>query len=250
MTDLRPNRVKRKLMRGEPTTVVAGAMTPDLIEFFGNLGFDGVWLEAEHGPVDFGDIADMTRACDLWGMTSIVRVNLNLPGVLYRTLDQGAQGIIVPHVNTAEEARAVVEAVKFHPIGARGMYTSRQSIGVRDYFKKANYETLVIVLIEDIVAIENLDEILKVDHIDVFFVAPGDLGQSMGYPMGHPEVTATMERANRRIVAAGRTAAAVGTDDTVEMCMEQGVRFLAPPWQQWAESGARAYLQRVAAASK
>ena len=76
-------------MRGEPATVLAGTITSDLIEFFGNLGFDGAWIEAEHGPFDFGDIADLTRACDLWGMTSIVRVNLNLPGVIYRTLGTG-----------------------------------------------------------------------------------------------------------------------------------------------------------------
>ena len=61
MAKLRPNRVKAKLMRGEPATVVAGTITPDLIEFFGNLGFDGVWLEAEHGPVDYGDIGDLSR---------------------------------------------------------------------------------------------------------------------------------------------------------------------------------------------
>ena len=248
MADLRPNRVKSKLMRGEPATVVAGTMTPDLIEFFGDMGFDGVWLEAEHGPVDFGDIADLSRACDLWGMTSVVRVNLNLPGVIYRTLDQGAQGIVMPHLDTAEQARAVVSAAKFHPIGARGMFTSRQGMGVADYTKKANDETLVIVLIEDIVAIENLDEILKVDHIDVFFVAGGDLGQSMGHLSEHPDTAALIDETNRRIVAAGRNAGAVVKDDNLDMYLEQGVLFLMSSWQQWATSGGKAYLDRVAAA--
>ena len=64
----------------------------------GPMGFDGIWLEGEHGGVDYGDIGDLTRACDLWGLTSIARVNLNLPGVIYRTLDVGAQWICVPHV--------------------------------------------------------------------------------------------------------------------------------------------------------
>ena len=67
-------------------------------------------------------------------MTSIVRVNLNLPGVIYRTLDQGAQGIVMPHVDTAEQAQAVVRASKFQPIGARGMISNRQGIGVEDFF--------------------------------------------------------------------------------------------------------------------
>ena len=84
---LRPNTVKHKLERGEVANVVSGYMTPHLVEFFGNLGFDGAWIEAEHGPVDYGEIGPYSRACDLWGMTSIVRVSLNLPGVIYRTLD-------------------------------------------------------------------------------------------------------------------------------------------------------------------
>ena len=250
MARLRPNRVKAKLMRGEPATVVAGTMTSDLIEFFGNLGFDGAWVEAEHGPFDFGDISDLTRACDLWGMTSIVRVNLNLPGVIYRTLDQGAQGIVMPHVDTAEQARAVVRASKFQPVGARGMITSRQGIGVENFMETANDETLVIVLIEDIVAVENLDEILKVDHIDVFFVAGSDLAQSMGYPSGHADVNVAIDQTNRRIVAAGRRAGAVVEDDTLDMYLEQGATFLMSAWEPWASSGAEAYLKRVPAASK
>ena len=233
-------------MRGEPATVLAGTITSDLIEFFGNLGFDGAWIEAEHGPFDFADIADLTRACDLWGMTSIVRVNLNLPGVIYRTLDQGAQGIVMPHVDTAEQAQAVVRASKFQPIGARGMISNRQAIGVENFFEKANDETLVIVLIEDIVAVENLDEILKVDHIDVFFVAGSDLAQSMGYPSGHPDVNATIDRTNRRIAAAGRNAGAVVSDDNLDMYLDQGALFLMSGWEQWASSGAKSYLERVA----
>ena len=107
-----------KLERGEVVTVVSGQDSPNMIDFVGPLGFDAYWIEGEHGPNDFADVPDLTRACDLWGMTSLVRVNLNLPGVIYRTLDVG--GIVVPHVNTAEEARAVVDAAKFAPIGARG----------------------------------------------------------------------------------------------------------------------------------
>ena len=249
MGSLRPNVVKAKLKRGEPVAVVSGMITADLIEFFGNLGFDGVWVEGEHGPVDFADLPDLTRACDLWGMTSVVRVNLNLPGVIYRTLDQGAQGIVVPHVDTADQARAVVRAAKFPPIGARGNMTGRQSIGVENFFETANDEVLVVVLIEDIVAVENLEEILKVEHIDVFFVAGGDLAQSMGYSPGHPDVDTVIDKANRRIVAAGHRAAAVVEDHTLDMYLDQGVTFLMSEWEPWASQGARAYLKRVAAAS-
>ena len=236
------NRVKRKLAEGGVATLVGGVggtNTGDMIEVLGTLGFDGAWIETEHGPFDFADLPDLTRACDLWGMTSVVRVNLNLPGVIYRTLDVGAQGVVVPHVDTAEQARAVVDAGKFAPIGHRGNYGGRQSFGVEDYLTRANDETLLVVLIEDVVAIENLDEILTVDHIDCFFVAPGDLSQSMGLPggMNNPEVQRVVDDAVARIIAAGRVAGSLATIETVEETIEKGARLLLTNWDPWVGRG-------------
>lgn len=251
MANMRRNKIKYKLEKGEVTTVVMGDMTPDLVEVFGQIGFDGTWIEAEHGPVDYGDIANYTRACDLWNMTSVVRVNLNMPGIIYRTLDQGAQAIVVPHVSTVDEAQSVVNASKFHPIGERGSYTSRQGLGVDNYFAKANDETMAIILIEDMVGIENLDEILTVDNIDVFYVPPGDLAQSMGYPgqPSHPEVLETIDRAIAKIVNANKVAGALVNDSTVESYISKGVRFVTTRWNEWAISGAHAYLAKVTASS-
>ena len=250
MPNLRENRVKRKLQRGEVATVASGLRTPDLVDSFGPLGFDGVWIETEHGALDFADIPDLTRAADLWGMTSVVRVNQNVPGVIYRTFDVGAQGVVVPHVDTADQARAVVNAGKFAPIGARGIGGGRQSHGVSDFLAHANDETLLVVLIEDIVAINNLSEILEVDHIDVFFVAPGDLAQSMGLigQVDSPRVQETLKGAMAKIVAAGRTAGALVSDADVESHLEIGVRFLMVGWSAWAASGARSFLDTVASA--
>ena len=251
MAKIRENAAKRKLERGGVVTVVSGQDSPNMIDFLGQFGFDAFWIEGEHGPNDFADIPDLTRACDLWGMTSLVRVNLNLPGVIYRTLDVGAQGIVVPHVNTAAEARAVVDAAKFAPIGARGNYGGRQSHGVEDYLATANDHTLVVVLIEDIVAVNQLSEILTVDHIDVFFIAPGDLAQSMGHlgQMSHPEVAAVVDRSIAQIVEAGKVAGALVNDATVEDYIAKGAQFLLTGWPAWVNSGAKAYLDKVAAAS-
>ena len=244
---MRENRAKHKLERGETVVCLSGNNSTDMIDQLGQFGFDAIWIEGEHGPVDFADIPDLTRACDLWGMTSVVRVNQNNPGVIYRTFDVGAQGIVVPHVNTAEEARAVVDAAKFHPLGQRGMYTSRQGYGVPDYYERANDETLVVVLIEDIVAVNNLAEILTVDQIDVFFVAPSDLGQTMGQLGGtdNPEVAATVDGALEQIVAAGRTAGALVNDSNVEHYFNKGARFFLTGWAAWVASGAQAFKARV-----
>ena len=251
MANLRENRAKHKLERGEIVTVVSGLNTASMVDYLGQFGFDAAWIESEHGPVDFADIPDITRACDLWDMTSIVRVNQNNYGVIYRTLDLGAQGVAVPHVNTAEEARAVVEAAKFHPLGGRGITTSRQGYDVPDFVHQANDESLVMILIEDIVAIKNLAEILTVDHIDCFFVAPGDLAQTMGYlgQASHPDVVSVIDKALDQITGSGRVAGGLVSDDTVEHFIDKGARLLYTSWTSWVGVGARGFLDRVAAAS-
>lgn len=252
MAELRLNRVKQKLEEGGIVSVPMGPNTPELFEYMAQLDFDGLWIEAEHGSADFADIPDMTRACDIWGKTSIVRVNQADYGLIYRTFDCGAMGVAVPHVNTAEEAREVVKASKFAPIGLRGSYTSRQGIGVTDYIDKANAQTMIIVLIEDIEAVKNLDEILKVDHIDVFFVAPGDLAQTMGYAgqYNHPKVAETVEKTLEKIVASGRVAGTMVSDQTVEKYVKMGVRFLSVAWMPWFYTGGQAFLDKVAATAK
>lgn len=250
MVNIRENRVKHQLDRGELSTMLMGHNTTDMIDFMGPLGFDSVLLESEHGPVDFADIAPLTRTCDIWDMTSIVRINFNNPSIIYRTLDLGAQGLMVPHINTAKEAEAVVDAAKFAPIGSRGSYTSRQGYGVGDYFSKANDETLITILLEDIIAINNLSEILKVDHIDAFYVAPGDLAQSMGYvgQSSHPAVQEVVNNAINQIVSSGKIAGALSNDQNVESYINMGVKFLGISWNNWVISGGKHYLNQVSTA--
>lgn len=239
--------IKRRLRDGNAVTVLSGHHNGDMIDFLGQLGFDGVWLEGEHGPVTWEQIGDLSRACDLWNMASIVRVMANEPWLITRTLDRGASGIVIPHVSTKAEAEKVVQAAKFGPIGLRGMFGSRRSYGVSDYFTKANDETLVVILIEEMEAIQNLAEILTVDHIDVFFVAPSDLAQTMGYTgqPNHPEVRAVIDRAVRQIVVAGRTAGGLVTDDNLDHYLELGARFLMTGWTNWVTKGARDFRGRL-----
>ena len=247
--DIRPNRVKQTLAAGKVATILSGTNDPDLIDQLGTLDVDGIWLEGEHGAVDYADLGNLTRACDLWGKTSIVRVMDNDYATIYRTLDRGAQGICVPHVNTRAEAEAVVESAKFSPLGKRGMFTSRQGFGVADYLKTANDQSLLIVLIEDVVAVKALDEILKVDHIDVFFVAPNDLATSMGHigNMGHPDVQKTIDGALSRIVQAGRTAGMLVNTANVERYTRLGVRALMTSFFPWVQSGVKELAERAAA---
>ncbi len=249
---MRENKAKRKLQNGEVVTVVSGHQNTDMIDFMGSLGLDGVWLEGEHGPLSWQEIGDMSRACDLWGMTSVTRVNSHEPGLVMRNFDRGSQGVVVPHVSTREAAEHVVQAAKYAPIGQRGMYGGRQAYGATDYFKNANDETLVVILIEEQRALDNLAEILTVDHIDVFFVAPSDLAQTMGHigNHAHPDVQAAIDKAIAQIVAAGRIPGTLANDDNVEKYIAAGARFFLTQWTNWMAQGAKAYQEKVAAAKR
>lgn len=250
--NIRPNRIKQQLAAGKVATILSGTNDPDLIDQLGTVGCDGIWLEGEHGGVDYADLGNLTRACDLWGVTSVVRVMDNDYATIYRTLDRGAQGIVVPHVNTREEALRVVEAAKFAPLGKRGMFTSRQGFGVGDYLKTANDQSLLIVLIEDIAAVKNLAEVLKVDHIDVFFVAPNDLATSMGKigELSHPEVQKTVDGAIQQIVSAGKTAGTLVSTANVERYTRLGVRCIMTSFFPWLQAGAQDLMAKAAAGAK
>ncbi len=247
MPGIRINRAKEKLQAGEAVSVISGHMTSEIIDFIGPMGFDAAWIECEHGPVSWEQISDMTRASDLWGMASVTRVNSNDPGLITRTLDRGSMGIVVPHVNTRAAAEQAMMSAKFAPYGYRGMFGGRQSFGVPDYFHTANDQTMVVVLLEEVEALHNLDEILRVDYIDVFFVAPSDLSQTMGHigNPGHPEVQKAIDDAIEQIVSAGRVAGTLVNDDNVAAYAEKGVQFLMTSWNAWVGRGAAEFLAKV-----
>ncbi|MDO8750712.1 MAG: aldolase/citrate lyase family protein [Dehalococcoidia bacterium] len=244
---MRENRAKHKLQDGKRVAVAFGDNTPDMIDFLGPLGFDAIRIEMEHGSPTWSELSDMSRACDLWGMSSIARVPDNVPWLISRTLDLGVQGVIVPHVNTKEEALRVVDAAKFAPIGHRGTGGGRQGYGVTDYLLKANDESIVVAMVEDIVGIRNLADILTVDNIDVFVVARSDLSHSMGYlgQLHHPEVAAVYDKAVAQIVASGRSAGVQVTDSDVDKYIDMGVRYLSTTWSHWIRAGASRFLQKV-----
>ncbi len=244
--------IKAKLAAGKPVVVLSGNHNTDMVDFLGQLGPDGIWIECEHGPVTWDQIGDFSRACDLWNVASITRVMANEPWLITRTLDRGASGIVVPHVSTKAEAQQVVKSAKFGPIGERGMFGGRRSFGVSDYFQHANDETLVVILIEEMEAVNNLAEILSVDGIDVFFVAPSDLAQTMGYTgqPDHPEVRKVIDATMKQIVASGRTAGALVNDATAQHYYDIGARFLLTAWTAWAAKGAREFIAKVDAFAK
>jgi 2-keto-3-deoxy-L-rhamnonate aldolase RhmA len=206
---MRTNTTKAKLNEGN---VVFGAIitryAPDLVEIFGALGYDFVMIDCEHGPMDLDQVEHMVRAAEVFGITPIARIPDHAESTVLRYLDRGLQGIIVPHVNTGEEAAAVARAARYHPEGYRGMGSGRAhdyGIGVtrQESTQWVNSQILVIPMVEDVAAIKNLDAILQVPGADILHVAASDLGQSLGNP-GPAEVRRVMSEVIPRIRAGGK----------------------------------------------
>jgi len=246
---IRENRAKRKLAAGQVVTLVMGDYSPEMAEVLAACGVDVLWGEMEHGTTSWRDIGDYARAAELWNACLMVRVNANEPGLIGRALDCGAGGIMVPHVNTADEARAVVRAAYYGPMGARGMARPRQAIGVSDYYRQANEQILTAILLEDIAMVPNLPEIVAVDGIDVFYVAPGDFAQSMGLTgqSDHPDVRAAVDGCIATIVAAGKVAGALVNTSSLASTVAKGVRFVGTSWEPWVSSAARGFVEQAAA---
>jgi len=199
---MKHNTTKEKLRNGG---TVLGCFTrypnATLVEVLGYFGWDFIVFDGEHGTLEPADCEQMTRAAELQGVTPIVRVPVNLPHVILRFLDTGVQGLHVPMVRTASDAEAVVQAVKYQPRGSRGLanirageYGQRGSLG--EYIAKANEETLVSVHIETEDSVDRLTEITSVDGLDVIFIGPTDLSNTLGLPgqLQEPRVQSALQR--------------------------------------------------------
>ena len=185
--------------------------SPQLVEMIAALGFDWVLLDCEHGSIDLSNLEVMAIAAKAAGITAIARPPSNSPIDIMRVMDRGVDGVQVPHIKCQEEAKAAVESVKFHPLGNRGLAMgtrpSNYGIGVElgQYSKTSNLDSIVVLQIEDREAIENLDEILSVADVDVFFVGPSDLSQSLGHPgkANEPPVSTAIKEIFKSIADAG-----------------------------------------------
>ena len=250
---MQKNRMKELIVSGRPAFGVSIQFpAPDLVEMIGALGFDWVMLDAEHGSITSDNIGPMIMAAEMHGITPVVRPEKNDPAVINKYLDRGAMGVQAPHVNSAAEAKAVVEACRFHPEGKRGLGGGRMAdfgFGrpTSEYVKEANTEMLVCVQIEDVEAVANLDEILEVDGIDVFFIGPTDLAQSLGYPgqNGRPDVQAVIKDVFARINAAGKASGTPGAAEQARQNAEAGVLYHYTHIPTFMSSYGREFMKTV-----
>jgi len=253
-------RLKQKLTSGAISQGVwLSFHDPNLMEFYGYLGFDYVIIDAEHESIDVTKCLELVRACDVVGISPIVRPPKNDASTILGFLETGAHGVYVPHVQTAEDARAIVDAVKYAPVGQRSSGGSVRAAryglvqSAPDYFRDANDETIIIALVEDTVGLANLDEILGVPHIDVVGIGDGDLSHSMGIPgkKKDPELRRIVVDAEARVAASpGKVFDAVPLDASSALDnLARGCRMFTYPDKSIMETAFRSAIERVATAT-
>lgn len=232
---MRENLLKKKIANGEPVIGTFVKITdPSVPELLALAGFDCFVLDTEHVAVDREQLTNIVRAADAAGITPLVRVRENQQVEILQNLDLGYAGVQVPNVDTAEQARDLVSYVKYTPMGIRGLSPSVRACnygtcGVQEYIDTANANTMIIAHCETKTCVENLDEILKVDGIDVIFIGPMDLSQSYGVPgqTGNPEVKAAIETVIVKTLAASKAVGTVaGTPEAAKKLIEKGVKFI------------------------
>ncbi|MBC8589179.1 HpcH/HpaI aldolase family protein [Paratissierella segnis] len=209
--------------------------SPAVVEIAALAGFDFVIIDCEHGPLNMLEAENMIRAAHLSNMSAVIRVGENNPNMISRALDIGADAVQIPQISTKEDAINAVKSSKFSPLGERGVCKYVRAAGYSsmdksEYFKYANENTLVIIHIEGLEGIENLDEILEVEGIDVIFIGPYDLSQSLGIPgdVNNVKVEEKMKEVVNKASAKGKIVGTFVDDiDAANKWKSLGIQYMS-----------------------
>ena len=222
---------REKLKSGAPLLgVFVSIESPTTVELLAVAGVDYVMIDGEHNPISAGDAAEMIRAAEAKGIPAMSRVGENSQQVIAKFLDTGSLGVMIPMVNSAKDAKAVVDSVKYPPIGKRGLAGVRANdfSTSTGYVDIANEATVVMVQIETNDGIKNADEIISVDGVDAVFLGPSDLSVALGVPgqAKHDSVLKVIEELTKKIVDAGKTAGTIArTPEDYAYWRDRGVQL-------------------------
>jgi 2-keto-3-deoxy-L-rhamnonate aldolase RhmA len=225
------NRLRERLEKGKTSVGCWIHMcSPIGVEVIALAGFDVAIIDHEHGPSDFLNTISLMQALSATDTTPVMRVPWNDHVYMKRALDIGARGIIIPSVDTAEQARAAVAACRYPPDGIRGsayglVRASDYGMAADQFFDELPGNVVIMCQIESVTAVENVEEIAAVEGVDVLFMGPVDLSASMGI-MGqtdHPDLIAMRARAEKAIKAAGKWMGGLAVKgDSVQAMKERG----------------------------
>ncbi len=227
------NPVKKKLANGEPSigTWVSGG-SPALVEILAQTELEWLTMDMEHTAIDYSALQGCLLAMRGTPTVPFVRVAWNDPALIKRALDIGSLGVVVPTVETVEEAENAVKASRYAPVGERGIGSARGVlVWGADYYQRANDEIAVVCMVESAKGVENIDRILEVPGIDIIFIGPNDLASSLGVPLGldnkHPDHVQAVEQVLAATKKAGVPAGIhCGSGEEVGRRINQGFQWL------------------------
>lgn len=235
MNALLSNPFKEGLRKGEVQIGLWLSSTSAYIaEIAATSGYDWLLIDGEHAPNTVQDLYHQLQAIAPYASQPVIRPVEGRKSLIKQVLDIGAQTLLIPMVDSAEQARQVVSATRYPPLGERGVGASVARAArwgrIENYMAQANESLCLLVQVESKTALENLDAILDVEGIDGVFIGPADLSASLGYPdnAGHPEVQRIIEASIRRIRAAGKAAGFLAVDPAMaQKCLQWGANFVA-----------------------
>lgn len=230
------NKAKKKLLEGG---VLYGAISPTtdpvVCEYLGLAGLDFYMIDGEHGPIGVSDAIHMIRACELVGISPWARIRSVDKKLILQFMDAGVVGVMMPDINKVEQVVELVNAVKYPPLGKRGLGPVRSADYLtggksqEEYIHFANETTLVFPQVEDIACLDILDDILNVEGVDGVIIGPRDLALSMGYYDGpaHPEVKEVIEKVFDTTKRAGKVVGTVAaTKDQADSLIAKGAQII------------------------
>jgi len=234
MSDRITNKFKARLNAGDDMLGLWFGLANNIAaEICAQSGFDWMLIDAEHSPLSDKDILSCLQAVAPYDVSPIVRPVSGDKNILKRLCDIGVQTFLVPMIDDAKQAEAVVSAVRYPPSGTRGLGTSMARAArwnmTPDYFARANDEMCVILQIETKAGLKSLKKIAKVDGVDAVFIGPSDLGAALGYPgqPNHPEVIKAVSQAIRDVRACGKPAGVLAvTSELVDTYKAAGASFV------------------------
>lgn len=232
--ELERNEFKRALQRRELQIGLWSTLCSNLVaEIIAHAGFDWILIDTEHSPNEVPDLIGQLQAMGRGTACAVVRAAWNDPVLIKRILDTGAQSVLLPYVQTAEEAERAVAAVRYPPRGIRGVSSGSRASRfgrVSDYFARADEEICLLVQVETRAALGQLEAIGRVEGVDGIFIGPADLSASLGHlgDLQHPETQRELREAVRRLDELGRPAGILATVEAdARRYIDWGYRFVA-----------------------
>lgn len=249
---MRVNALKQRLLATEACYgVISPTHDPTICEYIGLAGLDFYMMDAEHGAISVSDITHMVLACEVRGCTPLARVGDLNAALILQYMDAGVMGIMMPNCATVADVTQLVAAVKYPPLGKRGLGPVRAAdfmmkMPQHEYVRFANEQTLVLPQVEDIAAMKNLKAMAAVEGVDGFVIGPRDLAMSMGFYDGpaHPEVNKVIDEIFEIVLSAGKMIGTVaGNADQAKTLRDKGATFLLNSVQGLLTGAAKSFMQ-------